>query len=199
MKKIIQRMLSPKKIKSTFTPSNDKMKVHLGSGEVDIKGFINIDARDMKHIHIVKNDLFLNEFVDETLEMIYMCHVLEHVSHKDVVEYLKHYYNKLKTDGILRLSVPDFDKIIQIYNASGKVCDSIKTALMGGQGYAYNYHYSVFNAQSLTSLLEEAGFKTIRVWNPKDEEEFNNVDWSSRKINYDFGKFEISLNIEAVK
>jgi len=199
IKNFLNKNIVSNKDKLDSTLPDGKMKVHLGCGDVNISGFINVDARDMKHIHIVKDDLYLNEFTNNTIEMIYMCHVLEHVSHKKVKMYLEHYYSKLKVKGVLRLSVPDFDKIIHIYNASGEDCDSIKSPLMGGQGYSYNYHYNVFNKKSLISLLQQSGFEIVRVWEPTDEDEFNGIDWSSKKIPYDFGEFEISLNIEAIK
>jgi predicted SAM-dependent methyltransferase len=197
--KFIKQKIKSSENKIDFLKASEKMKIHLGCGEVNLEGFINVDARDNKHVHIVKNDLYLNEFSDSTLEMIYMCHVLEHISHKEVTGYLTHYCNKLKDGGVLRLSVPDFDRIIEIYNASGSDCDSIKSPLMGGQGYEYNYHYNVFNKKSLMTLLEKAGFKDVRLWYPDKEEGFSGVDWASKKIPYNFGEFVISLNVEAVK
>jgi hypothetical protein len=54
--------------------------------------------------------------------------------------------------GVLRLSVPDFDKLIDVYNASGKSMESITNRLMGGQDHQYNIHYSVFNYRRLSDL-----------------------------------------------
>ena len=41
--------------------------------------------------------------------------VLEHISFKDSEDFIEKMYNKLKSGGILRISVPSFDSIIQIY------------------------------------------------------------------------------------
>ena len=61
---------------------------------------------------------------------------------------------------------------------------------MGGQSYETNYHYTIFNKESLVSILEEVGFKDAREWSPK-----NMDNWPR-----DFSRVEgVSLNIEAVK
>ena len=72
----------------------------------------------------------------------------------------------LKPDGILRLSVPDFDALVNIYEACGRDIDSIAAPLMGGQDFAENIHYSVFNLKYFSCLLIEVdnyGIETGRI------------------------------------
>ena len=100
--------------------NNNGIKVHIGSGDINLQGWINIDARNFEHVHIVTNDISLNEFKDNSIEEIYLCHVLEHISFKDSEDFIEKMYNKLKSGGILRISVPSFDSIIQIYANNNK-------------------------------------------------------------------------------
>jgi predicted SAM-dependent methyltransferase len=88
-------------------------------------------------------------FDDNHADLIYMCHVLEHVKMNDLHSVLFEMYRILKVGGILRVSVPGFDELVAFYNGHNKSMDSIELQLMGGQNHEYNFHYSVFNEQSL--------------------------------------------------
>lgn len=67
----------------------------------------------MPHVHIVSKNIFqLSLIPDASLDMIYMCHVLEHVPRGQVLQVIKEMGRVLKVDGTLRISVPDFDHIV---------------------------------------------------------------------------------------
>jgi len=70
---------------------------------------------------------------------------------------------------------------------------------MGGQGYKYNMHYSVFNQNYLTAKLKDAGFIKVELWEPNNSLHHNFDDWASMSYDVDGKKFKISLNLEAVK
>ncbi len=174
--------------------------VHLGCGELNDKRFVNIDARPFPHVHYVTKDLSLKEFSPSSVDLIYCCHVLEHISHGAVSSLLADWCGRLKSGGVLRISVPDFDSIIAIYNAKGKKIRPILPALMGGQDYPTNYHYNAFNKNFLTELFGEAGFSSVRVWDPKNAEFHGFDDWAGRELKFEDGSsFPISLNLEGVK
>ncbi len=178
----------------------EKVLLHIGCGDIDATGYINIDARPQPHIHIVSKSLFrLTEIPDNVADMIYMCHVLEHVSHREIVPTLREMHRILKAGGVLGISVPDFEKVIEIYNASGRDIGSIQGPLMGGQDYAFNYHYTAFNESHLRRSLEKSGFSQSLTWDPFNCEHHDFDDWASRNISWEGREFPISLNIEAVK
>jgi predicted SAM-dependent methyltransferase len=131
--------------------------------------------------------------------MIYMSHVLEHIGRRDVDGALKELFRMLKCDGVLRLSVPDFDRIAHIYAESGGEIAAIDGPLMGGQDYPGNFHFSVFNERFLRSKLLTAGFFEVRSWDPLNCECHDFDDWASRSLEWNGRSFPISLNIEAVK
>jgi predicted SAM-dependent methyltransferase len=175
------------------------LKVHLGCGPINIQGWINIDGRDATHIHLHSNGFELNEFTDGSISEIYMCHVLEHFSFSQTNELLKTMHRKLKFGGVLRLSVPDFDLLVEIYTANGKNLELIKMALMGGQDYDYNFHKGVFNKTILSKLLSSTGFSEIKSWDTIEDFGVDLSDWSNKLFITPNGNFPVSLNIKAVK
>lgn len=189
-----------KKRDSAVTNKITGPKVHVGCGPVEIEGWINVDAREFPHVHIRSNSVLLSEFSDGVLGEIYLCHVLEHFSFSDVEILLSAYYNKLSKNGIIRLSVPDFDLAIGAYHESGNDLELIRMALMGGQDYEFNYHKSVFNENLLTKLLINVGFKSIEKWEPTRDFEGDLGDWSTGVIKRRGGRaYPISLNLKAIR
>jgi len=177
-----------------------KVLVHIGCGQKNSPEFINVDARPLAHVHIVTDDIAsLPDFGDESADLIYMCHILEHIKRNDLKKVLSEMKRILKNGGVLRLSVPDFDRLIHAYNASGKDIRAISHQLMGGQDHQYNIHYSVFNHQRLSELLKEVGFSEVRAWDPDNCQYHNFKDRASRKITVNDKGYMISLNLEAFK
>ena len=189
-----------RKYKSPTVPSNSdgRVLIHLGPGEEDDKRFINVDMRPFPHIHIISSvfapDLFNNNYAD----LIYACHLLEHISHMDVPNVLLRWNGWLRKDGILRLSVPNFDTMLEIYKEHGTV-QSIVNPLMGGQGYKENFHKIIFTEEHLTNLLIEAGFKDVKKWVPDEVDDYNFKDWANKKYVYDDKEYDISLNLQGHK
>ena len=153
-------------VKPAFPRNSDgKVLVHIGCGKKNSPEFINVDAQAFAHVHIVTDDITsLADFRDGTVDLVYMCHVLEHIKRNDLKNVLSEMKRILKDGGVLRLSVPDFDRLVEVYNASGNNIESISHQLMGGQDSEYNIHYSVFNHSRLSQLLKEVGFREIALW-----------------------------------
>lgn len=58
--------------------SDGKVLVHIGCGEKDAPGFINVDARPLAHVQVVTDDITsLADFETGAVDLVYMCHVLE--------------------------------------------------------------------------------------------------------------------------
>lgn len=189
----IKRLIFPPKLPIN---SDGKILLHLGCGAQKDKRFINIDAAPYPNVHYVQGVEELKIFPNKYADLIYVSHVLEHVSHRELINVLKEWRRVLKCGGILRISVPDFDQIIDIYGQEKRNIDKIKDPLMGGQDSKYNFHKSVFNEDYLTKLLLQANFCQARRWSPKNDEYYSFNDWAGKYID---GKYPISLNIEAVK
>lgn len=179
--------------------SDGGLKIHLGAGPINIQGWVSIDARQAPHIHMQSEGFALNEFADGGISEIYMCHVLEHFSFEETRTVLNTLRKKLKVGGVLRLSVPDFDQLIAVYHSSGNNLELIKSALMGGQDYEYNFHKGVFNKSLLSNLLISCGFNCVQTWNTLEDFGVDLGDWSNKGFDTPTGNIPVSLNIKAVK
>lgn len=173
--------------------------IHLGCGDINSPEFINVDARPAPHVHYVCNVLDLSVFADGYANLVYACHVIEHVRHNALRKTLWEWKRILKPGGVLRLSVPDFDKIIQVYQACDRSISAIHRPLMGGQDYEYNVHFSAFNEMYLTEKLKEVGFREVRQWDPGNVANHDFCDWADSDLIVDGKAFPISLNLEAIK
>ena len=139
--------------------------------------------------------MFKNDFAD----LIYASHVLEHISMLKLKEVLNEWKRVLKPKGILRLSVPDFERIIDIYNSNNKNIEYIWMPLLGSQEYKENSHFSVFNFLFIKNLLNEVGFSEIRSWDQTTTNHHDFEDWASKYIQIIDKSYPISLNVEALK
>ncbi len=180
--------------------SSKKVLLHVGCGKINSPEFINVDAQPYAHVHVVTDDISrLPGFASGTADLIYMCHVLEHMRAPHVEAVLQEMKRILKTGGVLRISVPDFDRLLAVYEAAGEDLGAIHTQLMGGQDSPYNVHYCAFNYRSLSELLRKAGFAAVRPWDPANCQHHDFKDKACKVMTVGDQSFAISLNLEAVK
>jgi predicted SAM-dependent methyltransferase len=184
------------------------MKLHLGCGKRFIPGFIHIDKSNMKHIDYVTEVDNLSMFNDDSVDLIYASHVLEYYSYFECIDVLKEWYRVLKPNAILRLSVPDFDKLINVYQSTNNDINKIIGPLYGRMKVINDdgsstliFHRTVFNKLKLKSILLEAGFNNVVNWDWRNTEHANYDDYSQAyfpHMDKDKGLL-ISLNLEASK
>jgi len=153
-------MLKPQNIKK-FPP-----KLHLGCGPIRVSGYCNVDIVFTSATDVVDDVKVLKRFPANYAEEIYACHVLEHFSHKEIVPILRRWYEVLKPGGILRISVPDIDRIVKIYTANWQHFQTPGNSpwiglLYGGQESPYDFHKTGFNFCWLKFLMEQASFHSI--------------------------------------
>jgi len=177
------------------------MKLHLGCGMTYIPGFIHVDVIKYPHVDYVQSiDNLSDIFCDNSISLIYCCHVLEHFHRKRVLNVLNEWYRILEPSGILRISVPDFEKLCEVYTET-KDINYVIGPIIGRQDYLYNVHYNIFDYNSLEKALLTTGFSIIRRYDWRDTEHSNVDDYSQAYIPHmdkENGKL-ISLNVEAIK
>ena len=177
-------------------PKNSKgICLHLGSGEINLQGWINIDAREDPHIHITEKDFKLNYFADNSISQIYLCHVLEHFTENEINSLMSTFKQKLVTGGILRVSVPNFDSILNIYKIGNQKIEKIHPILFGGQDNPYNFHKSAFNKSKLIKIFKDFEFENIIEWNTRNIFGSSIGDYSDQFVKVKNKKIPISLNI----
>jgi len=137
------------------------VKLDIGCGESVRPGFIGIDRKLGGEAFPLKfNDG--NEVANDSADEIVASHVLEHFSHQHVGLVLMEWARVLKPGGIMRLAVPDFEKLVHAYRT--KSPGPLVQYLMGGQADDNDYHRCIFDRDMLSSLMSEAGLIDIREW-----------------------------------
>ena len=170
------------------------MKLHLGCGHRHLDGWLNIDARTDVNADLVADITNLTSFEDGDAEIIYACHVFEHVPRPQIMEVLQAWRRILKPQGILRLAVPDFAALCELYR-KGVPMQRIIGPLQGRQNAAWNKHYMCYDWHLLCTYLTEAGFYGMKYWTPYLVHPAGYDDYSFAEID-DVG---ISLNVEAIR
>jgi len=176
------------------------VKLHLGCGKRYIPGFVHVDVVNYDHIDYLMNIDDLNVFQNNSVDLIYNCHVLEHFHRRKVLKVLKEWYRVLKPGGILRTSVPDFEALCELYLQTHDL-SLVIGPITGRQDYLYNIHYNIFDFETLKKLLKEVGFKKIYRYDWKNTEHAHIDDYSQAyypHMDKENGKL-LSLNVEAVK
>ena len=176
--------------------SDGKVLIHLGCGEQNDSRWINVDAQPFPHIHFVGSVEKLSMFPANYADLIYACHVLEHISYQRYPDILKEWRRVLKPGGILRIAVPDFDKFISIYQTEKNNINPILPPMMGAQDCEHGFHRGIFNERYLSNLFFTAGFREVGGWDPTTAPDYPFNDWAKKLVQ---GKYPISLNLEAVK
>jgi len=175
------------------------MRLHIGPGNTYIPGWTNVDVFSNVKADIYSSALAL-PYDRETFDLIYVSHVLEHFTRHFVLSALTHWRDLLRSGGILRLAVPDFEAIC-LYYLKTRDLKSIMGLLYGGQENMLNIHYVGFDHYILTEMLEKVGFNEVRKWNWRETDHVNYDDYSQAYLPH-MNKEEgllMSLNMEAVK
>lgn len=162
-------LLSPgKRIKVARFKRYDLLKLNIGCGKVKIPGWVNIDIKPGADLVInVGKEL---PFSDNSVDLIYNEHFLEHLTFEEGEKVFREFHRCLKKGGILRIAMPDLDYVTQKYNTDWKNQDwlswpeykFIKTkGMMINTAFRWWGHKYLYNEEDLRIHLVKAGFKKI--------------------------------------
>ena len=169
------------------------VKMHLGSGNVILPGFINLDIRREANPDIIA-DVKKLPFNDNSFNLVYSSHILEHFPRNETEELIREWVRVIKEGGELRLSVPSIEQLILIYKESKKL-ETIIGPLYGGQDHSFNFHHTIFDEPALKGLMLKCGLVAIHRWDFKRTSHGDIWDYSQAET-YDI---PISLNIAGRK
>ncbi len=178
------------------------MKFNIGCGWRNFgKGWIHIDGGDYDHLD--SSDIYLKDYENGSGDLIYASHLIEYFDREEVVPLLKRWKNVLKSNGVLRLAVPDFDVCAKLYTDGKYPLNSFLGVLYGKMpmGDKMIYHKTTYDYSSLTALLNEIGMRKVKKYNWKNTEHAQFDDHSQAYLP-DMDKENgtlISLNIECIK
>lgn len=176
--------------------------LHLGCGKKYIPGYFHIDILPFDHVDHQGPVDDLSFIPDNTVKLIYACHLLEHFGRNEFRKPLAEWYRVLAPGGVLRLAVPDFEQVVKLY-AAGRVkhLSEVMGLVMGGQRDQYDYHKVIFDERFLSEALREIGFSSVRRWDWRKTDHAHIDDYSQAYLPHmdkDNGTL-MSLNLEAVK
>lgn len=185
------------------------IKINIGCGNTNFgAGWDHIDSID--DLHIKSDNIFLKDYRDNSIDIIYASHFIEYFDRDVVIGLLEIWKTKLKKGGILKLAVPDFRVICKLYlGHSHTGIDGVRLQEFLGPLYGKMecnekiiYHKTVYDYTSLAGLLETLGFKDVKRWDWKNIE-YSHIDDCSQSYLLPRGDKEngtlISLNIQCIK
>ena len=146
--------------------SGGPIRLNLGSGPLPIEGWTSVDIFGMGAD--VTWDLRRGvPFRDESVDAVFLEHVLEHFRIEDVLDVLVECRRVLVPGGIVRIGVPDFGRYMESYAGAPDFIESVRpgrpTRLLAVAEVALRHgHRSVWDGATLEAVLTEAGFVDAR-------------------------------------
>ncbi|MCQ2593230.1 MAG: methyltransferase domain-containing protein [Treponema sp.] len=161
-------------------------KLEIGPGLQRLAGFetLNIiDGKSVDYIMDISNPL---KFEDNSFDLIYASHVIEHVPWFLQKRLFSELFRILKPSGVLEIWVPNFSKVIKVFNdfegqginnthldgwyrfnEEKDVCTWVNGRIFTyGDGTAnpmsFNWHRCVYSENYLNKLFIDAGFSSIK-------------------------------------
>jgi predicted SAM-dependent methyltransferase len=141
-------------------------RLQIGCGKNRFDGWINADISPRSDLIIfVQRKL---PFQDNSLQRIYMEHVLEHVSYPVGMAFLREALRVLQPGGVIRIAMPDLDDLIEGYCEDWRRFDWMKwpeysfiktRAEMINIAFRWWGHRHLYNREELARTLTEAGFR----------------------------------------
>ena len=149
------------------------MKLNLGCGNAQRKGFTNVDnyVDGKKGFKFVKADIRKLPFENNSVDYVEMMSVLEHLPYKDVIPTLMEIRRVMKSGAELIIQTENFDGIALAWIDMGmnafnpiEYINAMET-VYGNQQNEGEYHKTAFNPPFLTVCLKESGFQVKSVAN----------------------------------
>lgn len=137
-------------------------KVNIGA-EKKREGWIGVNIDPQWEVDVIADAENL-PFEDGEIDVIYISHVLEHITYKDkkLMGVVQELHRCLKPGGTLYISVPDFEVLCKWYlSTEGKDRLHIMRMMLGGQTTEHDTHRVGFDEQLLRNYLRAVGFSSI--------------------------------------
>jgi predicted SAM-dependent methyltransferase len=175
-------------------------KYNLGCGAMLYKGFLNIghweqliDGAVYKDVNGNVDTFMLNYDLrngipahDGSLDLVYHCHMLEHLSYKDGIAFTQDCYRALAPGGKLRIVVPDLGLWVKAYTTNDrfffeeyrKILDEDIHVTNGAvfMGMLHNHdHKCGYDFDTIKWVLEHAGFVNVKKTLYADSEHVDNI------------------------
>jgi predicted SAM-dependent methyltransferase len=138
-------------------------KLQVGCGGRLLEGWLNAD--------IYSGDVYLNAtkklpFKDETFNYVFCEQFIEHITLSEGLRFLSECYRILKPNGIIRITTPDLERLIDIYHNAIALKEFMKIDAVSSPCEFFNSffnpaHKIVYDRKLLAKQVEKAKFKNI--------------------------------------
>jgi SAM-dependent methyltransferase len=161
--------------------TGDKKVLDLGCGMLKIvhnEGVpVRVDLREDSEPDF-RCDVRSLPFEDESWDIVFSSHTLEHFPRAQVPIVLDEWLRVLKPGGMLRLTLPDLTFSAKQILENGKLDDSGFNVLYGQQSYDLDYHQNGWTPAILREMLVKKGLKVEKIWQAKPY----NIFCEARKV-----------------
>jgi predicted SAM-dependent methyltransferase len=150
-----------------FDPSAHPRRVNLGCGFDKRDGYVNVDLHSMHAPDLVSEVTDLRLLPSNYYEHAVAQDVLEHITRLRTRTALREWNRILKEGGTLELRVPNVVGLVKLLTQRNNLTparqEELLQCLFGTQRYDGDFHQNGFTDVYLTALLEEAGFKVVKL------------------------------------
>ena len=186
------------------TRSSLMTRINMGCGWRNFgHDWIHIDGGDYEHLDYKTGVIEIPQLENESADLIYASHVIEYFDRNEITEVLLEWKRILKPGATLRLAVPNFAVLCNLYlqgkiklgNTLGPLYGRME---MDGE---YIYHKTTYDFESLKILFDSLGFENIRLYDWRETEHAHFDDHSQAyfpHMDKENGTL-ISLNVECEK
>lgn len=139
-------------------------RLHIG-GEAPREGWKILNARPGQHVDYVGDLRDLSQFADQTFDLVYASHVVEHLPYQeDLPKALAGIRRVLKEGGRFMVSVPDLTTLCRLFlhpqGDSGSRFE-IMRMMFGGQVHEFDFHYVGLTDEILAGYFQASGFSEV--------------------------------------
>ena len=135
------------------------VKLHIGSGNSALSGWVNLDIADYPGVDAVLDVRQGIPFTD--VEFIFAEHFIEHLTLEEGLAFMRECRRILTADGVLRLSTPNLDWVwLTHYRQPEQLLeqDAIMACLEINRAFHGWGHRFLYNLHTLSSALNGSGF-----------------------------------------
>jgi len=139
-------------------------KLHIGGTERRA-GWQVLNVQPGEHVDHVADLRNLDQFADNSFDLVYGSHVLEHFGYiDDLPLVINSLHRIIRPGGRLLASVPDLEILSRMIADDSLTIDErfhLMRMLFGGQTDPYDFHYVGLDMGIMTHYLSSAGFREV--------------------------------------
>lgn len=208
------RKRSPKIIQDYFAKQAIK-KLHIGAQHQHLEGWLNVDIEPYGDRGVFMDATQTFPFDNNSFDYVFSEHMIEHISFDEGVFMVKECYRILKTGGTIRISTPDLNFLIDLYQSQENKLyqeymqfsqerhfaqrPALRSVLINNFVRDWGHQF-IYDYESLEFVLTKAGFQeiTLQQVGESQDSHLNQLERHGYEIGETYNRLE-SIIVEAKK